>query len=221
MPPPSHSSLGNGPKFEPDSLPDTRPSLLIRLRDPKDERAWTEFLDIYAPLIKRLARKRGLQDADAADLAQDVFRALTLTIADWDPDPARGSFRGWLSRVARNMIVNRLIALKRQPRGSGDTGMGRWLQEQPEPAERIETESEFDEERRKRLFAWGAEQSRSEFRPATWEAFWRTAVEGRPPAAVAGELGITVGSVYVAKSRVMARIRSKIEGVLDETEPSL
>ena len=214
MPPSSHFDS----RSRAGSTPDTRPSLLIRLRDSQDAQAWAEFLEIYTPLIERLARRRGLQDADAADLAQDVFRALMLTIADWDPDPARGSFRGWLSRVARNMIVNRLVALRRQPQGSGDTGFGRWLQEQPEPSERIETESEFDEERRKRLFAWGAEQARSEFRPATWEAFWRTAVEGRAPADVARELGITVGSVYVAKSRVLARIRCKIEEDLDETE---
>ena len=74
--------------------PNTRPSLLVRIRDPLDERAWSEFLEIYTPLVYQLARRKGLQDADAADLVQEVFRAVAGSIDRWDPDPKRGSFRG-------------------------------------------------------------------------------------------------------------------------------
>ena len=114
--------------------PRTRPSLLIRLRDPQDERAWAEFLEIYTPLVYRLARQKGLQDADAADLTQEVFRAVAAAIDRWDPDPARGSFRGWLFRIARNLFINALAAQQRQPRGTGDTDFNRLLAEQPAPA---------------------------------------------------------------------------------------
>jgi RNA polymerase sigma-70 factor (ECF subfamily) len=74
--------------------PATRQSLLVRLKDPRDGQAWGEFVAIYAPLIDRLARAKGFQEADAADLAQDVFRAVAGAIDRYDPDPARGSFRG-------------------------------------------------------------------------------------------------------------------------------
>ena len=114
--------------------PSTRPSLLVRLRDPRDERAWAEFLEIYSPLVRRLALRKGLQEADAADLAQEVFRAVAAAIDRWDPDPARGSFRGWLFRIARNLIVNLLAAQQRHPRGTGrqPTSRASWSS-QPAP----------------------------------------------------------------------------------------
>ena len=105
-----------------DEAPSTRASLLIRLRDPADERAWSEFTEIYGPLVHRLARRRGLQEADAQDLAQEVFRAVARAIERYDPDPDRGSFRGWLSRIARNLIINLLAARRRQPQGTGRHG---------------------------------------------------------------------------------------------------
>ena len=189
--------------------PCTRPSLLLRLRDPQDERAWNEFLEVYGPLVQRLALRRGLQEADAADLTQEVFRAVAAAIDRWDPDPARGSFRGWLFRIARNLIVNLLAARKRHPLGTGDTEFQSFLEQQPAPdAEELFL---FEGEYRRRLFAWASERVRAEFRPKTWSAFWAAGVEGRDPKDVAGALGITVGAVYIAKSRVMARLKREIE----------
>src|SRR3954447_14286412 len=113
--------------------PNTRSSLLIRLRDPQDERAWAEFLEIYTPLVYRLARQKGFQDADASDLTQEVFRAVASAIDRWDPDPARGSFRGWLFRIARNLIVNLLAAQFRHPRGTGGSDFQDFLESRPAP----------------------------------------------------------------------------------------
>src|SRR4051794_20486676 len=115
--------------------PSTRPSLLVRLRDPRDGTAWEEFLEVYTPLILQLARRKGWQDADAADLAQDVFRAVARAIDRYDPDPGRGSFRAWLFRIARNLIINQVVARRRPPQGAGDDGLDRLLDDLPAPPE--------------------------------------------------------------------------------------
>jgi RNA polymerase sigma factor (sigma-70 family) len=198
--------------------PTTQPSLLIRLRDQGDERAWAEFTEIYGPLLNQLARRKGLQDADAQDLVQDVFRAVARAIERYNPDPARGSFRGWLSRIAGNLIINLLAAQRRHPRGTGDTDMQRLLEEQPDLLS--EESALFESEYRKRLLSWAAERVRGSFSEAMWQAFWRTAVEGQPVKEVAKSLGMSIGTVYQYKSRVVARIRREIEQFDGESKTS-
>jgi RNA polymerase sigma-70 factor (ECF subfamily) len=192
--------------------PETRPSLLTRLGPPRDDRAWEEFVELYGPLVRRLALRSGLQGADADDLAQDVFRAVAGAIDRWDPDPSRGSFRAWLSRIARNLIVNLLAARRRQSAGvgSGGTDMVAFLESQPDPGE---DSACFDLEYRRRLFGWAADRIRGQFQEPTWQAFWRTGVEGEDVRSVARSLGLSPGAVYVARSRVMARLRKEIEAV--------
>jgi RNA polymerase sigma factor (sigma-70 family) len=196
-----------------EQTPTTRPSLLIRLHGPRDEQAWAEFTAIYAPLIERLARHRGMQDADAADLVQEVLRTVARAIERNAFDPARGSFRGWLFRIARNLMINFLISQRRHPQGSGDSNMQRLLEEWPAPD--IEDSALFDVEYKRQLLYWAAEQLRGEFTELTWQAFWQTGVEGRSAKEVADALGTTIGTVYHYKSRVMARLRRKIEQVED------
>jgi RNA polymerase sigma factor (sigma-70 family) len=196
--------------------PATRQSLLVRLKDSRDEQAWVEFVAIYTPLVDRLARARGLQAADAADLAQEVFRAVAGAIDRYDPDPAKGSFRGWLFRIARNLMINLLAAQRIRPRATGDSDVQELLERVPAP-DSAET-ALFDIEYRRRIFLWAADQVRGEFRPSSWKAFWLTAVEGEDPKAAARASGISVGAVYIARSRVMARLRAVIEQVEGEGE---
>ncbi len=192
-----------------EQIPTTRLSLLVRLRDGQDERAWCEFTEVYAPLIYRLARRKGLQDADAADLVQEVLRTVARAIERDAYDPARGSFRAWLFRIARNLTVNHLLAQARQVRGSGDTGVRELLDSLPAP----EDSTVFDTEYRRQLLWWAAEQVRGEFSELTWQAFWLAGVEGQSAQEVADTLNTTVGTVYHCKSRVMARLRKKIAEV--------
>ncbi len=192
-----------------DEIPKTRPSLLVRIRDPQDERAWTEFLEIYEPLVYRLARRSGFQHADAVELAQEVFLAVASAIEGWDPDPSRGKFRTWLFRIARNLMINWLTREQRRPHGTGDTRVKELLEEQPAPEG--DQSRLFEQEYKRETFRWAAEQVRGQFRDTTWSAFWLTAVESHPIQEVADTLGMTVGAVYVARSRVMARLRKTIE----------
>ena len=190
-------------------VPETRPSLLLRLRDARDQRAWSLFLEIYQPVILRLVRGRGLQEADAREVTQEVLLAVSGAIGRWEADPARGAFRSWLATIARNLVVNFLIRQSRHPRGSGDSDVNRWLEERPAPEG--EMSALFDVEAKRQLFRWAADQVRDEFRETTWQAFWRTAVDDLAVSDVARELKMSVGSVYVARSRVMKRLREKVE----------
>ena len=190
-------------------IPETRPSLLIRLRDSRNQQAWTEFLEIYEPLMIRLIRRRGLQAADVGEVVQDVFMAVASSIDRWECNPARGSFRGWLATITRNLVVNFLIRQSRHPRGSGDTNFRRLLEEQAAPDGDVS--ALFDLERKRQMFRWAAERVRDEFKTTTWQAFWMTAVDNQQVGEVARKLGMTAGSVYVSRSRVMKRMRDEIE----------
>lgn len=192
-----------------DDQPVTRHTLIAKLGDRANTAAWAEFVTLYEPLIRRLARRKGLQEADAGDLCQEVFRVVAGAIDAWDPDPARGSFRGWLSRITRNLLINFLTRPKNRPIGSGSTSVLEFLEAQPttDPA----ATALFDAEYHWRLFECAASAVQAEFTAPTWLAFWRTAVEGRPPAEVAAELGLSVGAVYVARSRVLARLKRNLE----------
>ena len=188
--------------------PRTRPSLLLRLRGARDEQAWGEFLAIYEPLVLRLMRGRGLQDSDARDTTQQVLQRISGAIERYQPDGADASFRRWLFRVARNVVVTFLTKQARQPELVDGLQIADTVDAAPANGPGSD---EFDHEYRQQVLAWATEQVRREFKEATWQAFVETSINGRPIADVAAGLNLSPGSVYVARSRIIARLRAKVD----------
>src|SRR5688572_13300091 len=184
-------------------LPRTRLSLLVRLRDAGDAASWRTFVDVYAPAVFAFARRHGLQPADAADLTQDVCRNVSTALRDARYDPDRGRFRGWLFAVVRNQLKMFRRTQSRHPRGA---------ELPPDVADGTDDEA-WDLECRRRLFAWACDRVRPTVAPATWQAFWRTAVDGRSGEAVAAETGLSPAAVYLARSRVLAKLRQAVAEV--------
>ena len=190
------------------NLPDTRPSLLLRVRDANDGDAWDEFAAIYRPVILRLAKIKGMQDADAEDLAQQVLLAVSHAVERWEPDASRGRFRTWLHTVANNAILNALTRGARD-RAAADESIDALLQQRPD---RDGPDSDLlRTEYRREIFSRAAQQIRTEFTDETWNSFWLTAVDGVDVDVAAVQLGRTRGSVYASRSRVMKRMKQKVE----------
>jgi RNA polymerase sigma-70 factor (ECF subfamily) len=192
-------------------LPDTRESLLLKVAEPANAEAWQEFAAIYRPSVYRLARRRGLQDADAEDLAQRVLVTIARKIAEWRPTSPHRAFRAWLAAIARNAIVNALTRGSRDIAAGGSVGQDRFENEPGREETLREIEPEIDEEFRRGLFRQAAEQIRREFQESTWTAFWLTAVEGMAIEDAARRLGKNAGSIYASRSRIMRRLKDKVQ----------
>jgi RNA polymerase sigma-70 factor (ECF subfamily) len=188
--------------------PETRSTLLVRIRDRGDGRSWAEFVEIYGPLVYGFLRKRGLQDADAADLVQDVFHSVAKAIHSFDHRHAPNSFRRWLFTIVQNRLRDHRKPKATQPRGTGDTEAYQRLQEHQDETD--SAEEIWNREHELGLVRYAAEQVRGDFQENTWTAFWQTAIEGAVPAEVARQLGMTRAAVYLAKARVLSRIREYV-----------
>ena len=193
----------------------TRASLLLQLRDGSNHEAWLEFTRLYGPVVYGFARKRGLQDADAADMMQDVMRSVSSSIGRLDYDRNQGSFRGWLFTITRNKVFNFLSARRVRPRSSGDSSTNRLLESHPDPSEGSD---EWEMEYQRRIAALAMDRVKTEFQENTWRAFWLTAVEGVAAADVARQVGMSPGAIYVAKSRVLARLKEEVETIRRQEE---
>lgn len=197
-----------------DDLPLTRASLLVQLRDGGNHAAWQEFLKLYGPVVYGFARKRGLQDADAADVMQDVLRSVSSAIARLDYDRNQGTFRGWLFTISRNKIYNFLSARRIRPQAAGDSGTNRLLDSQPDDQDGAEA---WEMEYQRRLASLAMDRIRGEFQEKTWQAFWLTAVQGTAASEVSKQISLSPGAIYVAKSRVLARLKEEV-GVMQRQE---
>jgi RNA polymerase sigma-70 factor (ECF subfamily) len=189
-------------------FPETRDSLLVQVQSPANRGAWDQFALMYRPVIYRLARRRGLQDADAQDLAQRVLISVASAIGSWEKSSESVRFRHWLRRVARNAIIN---ALSRQPqdRAAGGSTVQELLLDQP--GDDPEADAQIELEYRRELYLRAAKIVRGDVEPETWRAFEITVIEERSIDEAAVELDKSIGTIYAARSRIMRRLRQAVQ----------
>jgi RNA polymerase sigma factor (sigma-70 family) len=199
---------------EEDSGRQTHPSLLIRLRDPLDAVAWATFAEVYAPMIYRYARHRGLQDADAADVTQDVLAEVSRCIRTFEYRPEAGRFRDWMGTLARRKLIR---FLDRKARGELEV-LTDLDPEHPACAENSQPDTDWDTVFAETIWQAALARAKERFEPATWQAFERVWIDGRGAAEAAAELGLTIEKVYVAKSRVLKRLEEEVR-LLAEDAP--
>jgi RNA polymerase sigma-70 factor (ECF subfamily) len=187
----------------------TRKTLLEGIKDSRNAEAWGEFVDLHTPLVYSFCRKRGLSEEDASDLAQEVMRAIALAIGNFEYDPARGRFRSWFFTVVRSKFYTFLEKEKRRPLAVGNTAVLRLSDAQPSSGEDRDWELDY----RRQVFRWAVSRVRPQFSGASWDSFWRTAVQSEDPAAVASDLRTSRGAVYAAKARVIGALQECVQRV--------
>ena len=192
--------------------PATSLSLLERARS-RDERAWEQLVDLYTPLVYAWCRRAGLQPADAKDVGQEVFRAVARKLADFRHDREGDTFRGWLRTITRNKLRDLAAESRRSPAGFGGTDGSNALDRLS--AVDFESDAELATERQL-LYQRALEVIRTGFEERTWRMFWLTVVEDRPAEDVSRELGVTINAVYLAKSRVLRRLRNEFADLIED-----
>jgi RNA polymerase sigma-70 factor, ECF subfamily len=190
------------------SSPDTRESLIVRLRDRGDQAAWGEFVGLYQPVIHRTARRLGLQPADAEEITQEVLAAVVRAIDRYETRSQPGSFRRWLLTIARHQTINRLVR-QRGPRALGGTTAIESLAAAVDPSRDVT--AEFDRHWQREVMWWAIETVRPRVDPRTMEAFWRSSIDQQPIAEVAKAMKLTPAFVHVARCRIIKRLRTLVE----------
>lgn len=187
----------------------TRQTLLLRLRDPEDRRAWEEFVEIYTPLVYRFCAKREMGSADTSDVVQEVMRSVSIAMKNFEYDPQKGRFKAWLFTATRNAVGRHFKKQANRPVTATETKLLRMIEEVPQAVEIDEWERDYQ----RRLLSWAMEKVKPEFGERIWKAFEMTAIRDRTPEEVADETGMTRNAVNIAKFRVMKRLREKAHSV--------
>jgi RNA polymerase sigma-70 factor (ECF subfamily) len=192
-----------------DAAGSTSTSLLQRLRA-REPAAWEQLCRLYGPLVYRWARSSGLQDTDAADVVQEVFRSVTGSLERFHREGPTDSFRGWLWGITRNKLRDHFRARAAHPAGAGGSDAQQQLLEVPDaPPDSTSEAVNPDAVLVHRALAL----IQVEFEARTWRAFWRSAVDGEAAGDIAKELGMTPRAVRQAKYRVLRRLRQELGGL--------
>ena len=178
-------------------------SLLQRVRSGTETQSWNRFVRIYTPIVHGWVRAKGVQQGDANDIVQEVFRALIRALPTLELKQ-KGSFGRWLRTVTNNKCIDYFRRDARRP-ATTNSEAGEW--------ETIEDDDFAEAEYRQMLAKRALEIMESEFEATTWKACWLHVVSGLPAAKIAEELGISTNAVYVSKSRVLRRLREELDGL--------
>ena len=192
-------------------MEETSHSLLERLRLKPDEQSWTRLVNLYTPLLRHWLHQTGVDGADADDLLQDVLTTLVREIPCFEHNQRKGAFRHWLRAILLNRVRGFLRGRQFRPQPAGGVDAWTVLDSLEDPASQLsrEWDRQHDEFVARRLL----ELIEPEFAATTWQAFRLQVLDGRPPAEVAETLGLSLDAVYTAKSRVLRRLRSEIDGL--------
>lgn len=189
----------------------TSPSLLVRARE-QDPDAWGRLVSLYTPLVYGWCRRAGLTEMDAADVCQETFCKLVQLIGEFRHEPGRSTFRHWLRTITWNQLRSFARREERWPHGIGGNDALEILRQLPAK----EDEEQEALVREHQLLCWrAAELVRRNVEDKTWSAFWRVTVEGEDPVRIAFDLGLTVNAVYIARWRVLKRLRGEFAGLID------
>lgn len=181
----------------------------LRLRSPE---AWRCMANLYTPVVHGWVQTAGVGQTDAADIVQEVFAVVATRIDGFTQNRADSTFRGWLWRITRYKIGDYFRKVKKHPTATGgSSALEQWSQLE---AANDDTSNDANEGLGP-LCQRGLAVIRPEIRETTWQAFWRVVVEDQPPRDVAESLGVSLNSVYLARSRVLRRLR-EVLGDQDE-----
>jgi RNA polymerase sigma factor (sigma-70 family) len=194
---------------------ETSLSLLERLRHSPEDESWTRLADLYSPLIRAWLRRYDVQDSDANDLVQEVLLAVSKDLSKFDHGGHPGAFRGWLRAILVNRLRNFWRSRDRRPQARGDSDIDARLAQLDDPSSEMSQvwNRQHDEYVLRQLLALAEPQ----FAPTTWKAFCRVALEGAKPDAVAEELEISLNAVFIAKSRVLSKLRQESHGLVESS----
>lgn len=188
-------------------------SLLDRLKVNSLE-SWRRLVYLFGPLVYQWCRQSGLQPADANDVGQDTFRAVADGICKFRRSRPEDTFRGWLWKIARNKIVDFHRRQRKEPQAvGGSLAQDRWEDLAAPKTQEIGIPSHLQTPGS--VYHRALDLIRGQFEQHTWRAFWRVVVDGCKPAQVAEELGLSINSVYLAKSRILRRLRDELGDVID------
>lgn len=193
-------------------MTETSISLLDTLRRSPNDAAWERLVDIYSPLIHGWLRRQGMQQ-DADDVTQEVLTVVVRRLGEFDRASRTGAFRNWLRTITVNCLRNHWRRQKNRPKGSGRDSVAELIAQLEDPASGVS--KMWDAEHDRHVTHFLLSRVKHEFREATWQAFERCALKDEDAETVAAELKISANAVYIAKSRVLKRLREVGAGLID------